>query len=140
MTDLPLPEPTEDAAPFWEFCRNHDLRVQRCTHCRQLRHPPQPMCPGCGAMEHDWAPVSGRGGVYSFVVSWQAVHSALHGRTPFATVLVRLEEGPLLVSNLVDCLPEAIAIGMPVAVVFDDVTEAVSLPKFRRLEEVPQAP
>lgn len=137
MSDLPLPEPTEDAAPFWEFCRNHELRLQRCTHCRQLRHPPQPMCPRCGAMEHDWAPVSGRGAVYSFVVSWQAVHPALHGRTPFATVLVRLEEGPLLVSNLVDCRPEEIALGMPVAVVFDDVTEAVSLPKFRLLDDAP---
>jgi uncharacterized protein len=132
MAELPLPVPSEENRPFWDYLVQGELRVQRCAACGALRHPPRPMCARCRSFEYDWAPVSGRGEVYSYVVTHQPIHPALVDRVPFATVLVALEEGPRLVSNLVDVAPEEIAIGMPVQVVFHAAGEGITLPLFRR--------
>lgn len=126
---LPMPEP--DSQPFWDALREGELRIQRCTRCGELRHPPQPMCPRCNDFEHEWALMSGRGSLYSYVVSHQAVHASLRERTPFATVLVELDEGPRMVSNLVGVSPGEIEIGMAVEVVFHAVSEEIVLPLFR---------
>jgi uncharacterized OB-fold protein len=129
---LPLPQPNDDTQPFWDYCRAGELRLQRCSACGEWRHPPRPLCPRCRSFEIEWAPVSGRGQVYSYVVTHQAVHPALTDLVPHAVVLVALEEGPLLTSNLVDCPPDEIAVDMAVVVTFEAVSESVTLPKFRR--------
>jgi hypothetical protein len=90
------------------------------------------MCGDCGSMERAWKAVSGRGSVYSYVVTHQAVHPAYQGFTPHATVLVALEEGPRMTSNLVGVAPDEIEIGMPVQVVFEAISDEVTLPLFRR--------
>lgn len=128
---LPVPEP--DSQPFWDALRAGELRIQRCTACGELRHPPQPMCPRCNDFEHEWALMSGRGSVYSYVVSHQAVHASLRERTPFVTVLVELDEGPRMVTNLVDVPPDEVEIGMAVEVVFHEVDTEIVLPLFRRV-------
>ena len=84
-------------------------------------------------MAFDWAEMSGKGVVYSYVVTHQAVHPALVGHTPLATVEVELAEGPHVTSNLVDVPPEAVTIGTPVEVVFEEVRAGVVLPLFRRI-------
>lgn len=133
MADLPLPAPTEETAPFWDGCREGELRIQRCAGCGAYRHPPRPMCRRCGSQEREWVPASGRGTVYSYVVAHQAVHPALEGRVPHAVVLVELEEGVLMTTNVVDCPPDEIEIGMPVAVTFERINDEITLPKFRRV-------
>ena len=90
------------------------------------------MCGACQSTDFGWQPSSGRGTVYSYVVTHQAVHPALVGHTPLATVEVELDEGPRLVSNLVDVPPESVQIGMKVEVVFQDAGDGVVLPLFRR--------
>jgi uncharacterized OB-fold protein len=132
MAELPLPVPSEDNQPFWDYLNQGELRIQRCTNCGLLRHTPRPMCPRCHAFEHDWAPMSGRGSVYSYNVTRQPIHPALVDRVPFATVLVELEEGPRLTSNLVDVAPDAIEIGMPVELVFQRASDEITLPLFKR--------
>ena len=127
---LPVPEP--DNHPFWDALLSEELRIQRCTACGELRHPPQPMCPRCNDFEHEWALMSGRGSVFSYVVSHQAVHPSLRERTPFVTVLVELDEGPRMVSNLVDVSPDEVEIGMAVEVVFHRLDAEIVLPLFRR--------
>ena len=127
---LPVPEP--DNQPYWDALRAGQLRIQRCTACDTLRHAPQPQCPKCRSTEHEWALMSGRGAVYSYVVTHQPTNPAFRDRTPFATVLVELEEGPRLYSNLTDVPPDEITIGLPVEVVFHPVTDAITLPLFRR--------
>ena len=133
MADLPLPVPDEATAPFWDYCRAGELRIQRCVQCGVFRHPPQPMCRDCGSMEQEWAAVSGRGAVFSYIVTHQPIHPALVDLVPHAVVLVELEEGVRLTSNVVDCAPDEIEIGMPVAVTFEQVNEQITLPKFRRV-------
>jgi len=75
----------------------------------------------------------GRGTVYTFTITRQPVSRAFDGRLPWAVVEVELEEGVHLISNLVDCDPEEIEIGMAVEVVFEEVNDEITLPKFRKL-------
>ncbi len=129
---LPLPEPSEEAMPFFEALKEEELRVPKCAKCGRLSYPPRAMCPDCQSFDFEWAPVSGRGTIYSYVVTHQAIHPALVGHTPLATVEVELEEGPRITSNLVDVPPDAIEIGMAVEVVFEKINDEVTLPLFRR--------
>jgi len=137
MAELPLPVPSEDNQPFWDSLRAGELRIQRCARCGTLRHPPRPMCARCHAFEVEWAPMSGRGTVYSYIVTHQPIHPALVDRVPFATVLVELEEGPRITSNLVDVPPAEVAIGLGVQVVFERASDEITLPLFRRAGAAP---
>ena len=130
MGTLPLPIPNEDTLPFWEYCRAGDLRVQRCLNCSTLRHPPRPTCARCGSFDFDWHRLSGRGKIYSYAVSHQAIHPALQDLLPHTIVRVALEEGITVTSNLVE-VPASIEIGAPVEVEFERVNDEITLPKVR---------
>lgn len=132
----PLPQPDDASAPYWEAARRHELRVQRCAACGELRFPPQPMCDGCNSFEVEWVALSGRGTLFSFTIVHPPVLPAFQQRAPFAIVLVELAEDARLriVGNLLDCPLERIRIGLPVAVTFEDVTESVTLPQWRPAE------
>src|SRR5437762_1553030 len=64
----PLPVPDDVTRPYWEAAKRHELRVQRCVQCRELQHPPQAACEQCGGTSFDWALLSGRAFVYTFVI------------------------------------------------------------------------
>jgi uncharacterized OB-fold protein len=131
----PLPRVTGENRPFWEAARRHQLALQRCADCGRFRYPPGPVCPECLSEDAAWVPVSGRGTVSTFVVFHKRYFPAFAADIPYNVVQVQLEEGPRLTANLVDVPNEQIAVGLPVEVVFDDVTREVSLPRFRRREE-----
>ncbi|MDY6907448.1 MAG: Zn-ribbon domain-containing OB-fold protein [Chloroflexota bacterium] len=128
----PLPMVTPDTREFWEGCKRHELVIQRCRDCGALRHYPRPMCPACGSWDAEWVRVSGRGKVYTWTVAVQPFHPGFLDEMPYASVTVELDEGVRMVSNVVDVPPEELYIGMPVEVVFEDVTEEITLPKFKR--------
>lgn len=130
----PLPKINADNEAFWEGCRQHEIRIQKCGACGNLRWPPAFLCPHCLSQETDWIRSSGRGTVYSYAVYRVAFDPAFKEDLPYVVALVALEEGPHLVSNIVGCDPSAVYCDMPVQVAWDDVTETVSLPKFRPLE------
>jgi uncharacterized OB-fold protein len=130
MASLPLPQPDEVSAPFWEYCREGELRAQRCGACGQLRHPPRPTCPSCGSTEVEWQLLTGRGKVFTYGVSHQAIHPALEGRVPFTTLVIELDEGLRFTSNLVEGSPP-VEIGTSVEVVFERQNEEITLPRFR---------
>ncbi len=128
----PIPVPTlhPDNEGFWQGVKRQELVLQQCKECGNWLHPPRPMCPKCRSLETEWVPSAGKGTIYSWVVYQEAPHPGF--KAPYAVVLVELEEGVRLISNLVDVTPEEVSIGMPVEVVFDQVTEEVVLPKFRK--------
>lgn len=109
--------------PFWDACRAGELRLQRCAGCGHLRYPVSIVCPRCLSTEAEWERVSGDGEVYSFAVFRHQYKS--DWPVPYTVALVRLEEGPTLISNVVGIEPEAVRIGLPVTVVFED-----AVPKF----------
>lgn len=129
----PLPAMQGLAGEFYNFCKQHELRFQRCANCGTWRHVPREMCAACGAFEWEWARSSGRGTVYTWTVAVRPMHPAFQADVPYAPVVVEMEEGVRLLSTVVDCAPDDLAIGMPVEVVFDDVTAEVTLPRFKVL-------
>ena len=126
----PLPEITHDNRPFWEACRRHELSLQRCADCGHIRLP-SPICPQCLSMDSVWARVSGRGRLYTWTTIYQRYHPGFAGETPYSVAMVELEEGPRLITSIVGCGNEDLRIGMELAVVFEDVTPEVTLPRFR---------
>lgn len=127
----PLPQITPEMKPFWDAARRRQLVVQRCSGCGALRFPARDLCSRCLSREADWVPVSGRGTVFSFAVMHQVYHPGFANEVPYAVVVVEIPEGARILSNLVDCPVGDITIGMPVEVVFEDVSPDVTLPKFR---------
>lgn len=125
----PRPAITHDTRFWFEGAKDGKLLIQRCATCAELRHPPRPMCPYCRSLEWDAIESSGRGTVYSFVVTHHPQVPAFD--YPLPIVLVELEEGTRLVSNLVDVDPERIEIGTAVEVTFVRFDDDLTLPQFR---------
>jgi uncharacterized protein len=133
----PLPQISAEMAPFFDAARRHQLVVQRCDGCGQPRFPARDQCSACLSRDSRWVPVSGRGTVFSYAVMHQVYHPGFASEVPYAVVVVELDEGARLVSNLAGCPPGDIRVGLPVVVTFDDVTPDVTLPKFRPVETAP---
>lgn len=131
MADFPTPVPTQDTEPFWNGLREGKLLLQQCPRCGTFRYPPKPMCPQCNSFESQWIPASGKGEIYSYTVTHQALHPSLVDRIPHVVILVELEEGVRMTSNVIECELSQLRVGMPVAVVFEKMNEEVTLPKFR---------
>jgi uncharacterized OB-fold protein len=129
--EKPLPVINEDNAVYWEYCRKHELRMQKCSHCGHIRFPASILCPECHSMDSEWTKLSGKGKVYSYIIYRLAYHPSYKDDIPYTVGIIHLDEGPRLESNITGCQPEDIQIDMPVQVYFDDVTEDISLPKFR---------
>jgi uncharacterized OB-fold protein len=127
----PLPEVTPQMAPFWEAARRHELVVQRCGGCGAYRFPARDLCSRCLSRDAAWTRVSGRGVIFSVAVMHQVYHPGFADDVPYAVVVVELEEGARLLSNVVGLAPSEVRIGMPVEVVFESVSADVTLPKFR---------
>jgi uncharacterized protein len=129
---LPLPRMRGVAADFYRFCKQHELRFQRCTECGAWRHIPRDMCAKCGSFKWEWARSSGRGKVFSWTTATQPMMPQFADQVPYSPVIVELDEGVRMVTWLTGVKPEELKLGMLVEVAFDDVTPDVSLPKFRR--------
>jgi hypothetical protein len=128
--ERPLPKPTPETRHFWEGTRARELRLQRCENCATVYFPPRPFCPGCGSREVSVFVASGRATLDSYVISHRP-HPAFE--PPYAIALVKLEEGPRLMTNIVDCAqtPEALQLDMPLEVTFVEQSAEITLPLFR---------
>jgi len=125
----PLPKIDPLNGPFWDHAREGRLAVQVCNVCKDAHFPPSPVCPNCLSEDQAWQPVSGRGTLESWIEFHRAYWDGFKDDLPYSVCLVRLAEGPLLVSNLVGDAAKA-KLGAAVNVVFEQATEEVTLPKF----------
>lgn len=125
----PLPTPNADSKPFWEACEAGSLQVQRCTGCERFQFPPRGFCTDCRSTALDWVTVSGRARIASFSVVHRAPIPALKEDTPYVLALVDLEEGPRLMTNIIECDPASVHIDQKVRFVFRHVSpDAPRLP------------
>jgi uncharacterized OB-fold protein len=129
----PLPLLEGFANDFYAWCKQRELRFQRCSHCGTWRHVPREMCAACGSWQWEWKRSTGHGTVFTWTTIARALHPAFQTDTPYAPVVIDMDEGVRLLSQMVDCPPDQLRIGMPVEVVFEDVTPEITLPKFRRI-------
>lgn len=129
----PLPKINSDNKPFWEGCHLHELRFQQCSDCGYVRWPPAIICPECHSLESKWLISDGIGKVYTFVVYHIPYSQGFIADLPYVVAVVELNEGPHLLTNIVGCHLEDITCDMPVQITWEDVTDEVSLPKFKPL-------
>jgi uncharacterized OB-fold protein len=126
----PIPRPAPESAPYWEAAKQHKFQVPHCNACGQYWFPPSASCPHCLSTDFAFTEVSGRGKVFSFVTFHRVYHPAFEQEVPYVVALVELEEGPRLLTNIVGVPVDKVVCDMPVKVVFDDVGDGVSVPKF----------
>jgi len=128
---LPLPPRIGLAGEFYDFCKRHELRFQRCAGCGSWRHIPRHLCAECGSAAWEWGQSSGRGKIFSWTTIVQPALPQFAEFVPYSATIIEMEEGVRLVSWVVDCPPDALRLDQEVEVSFDDVTDEVTLPKFR---------
>ena len=128
----PVPKPTPETKPFWDAARQHILRIQHCRDCAQHYFYPRPLCPHCLSRNVEWVDCSGRGRLHTFVINYRPPRN-FPQQQPFILGIVELDEGARMLSNIVgiDADPQLLRCDMPVEVVFEEITEAITLPKFR---------
>ena len=127
----PIPVPDEATRPFFEGAKRHELMLQRCTACGMTMWPVKPRCINCFSPKIEWAQASGRGTLYTFTLMHQVYDPGFADEIPYNVSVVELEEGVRFTTNVVDCPNAELRIGMPLEVTFEDITDEISLPKFR---------
>lgn len=132
VAERPLPLVTPLTEPFWTAARERRLVLQRCLQCGKFRFPPEIGCFYCGSLAAEWTPVSGRATLYSWTIAHPPLLPYFQQRAPWPVVAVSLEEGPRMVSNIIDIPPEEYQFGLPLEADFQDVAPDVTLVVFRR--------
>ena len=133
MAERALPVPTPETQHYWDGAKEGELRLQRCDACTKAYFPPRPFCPECGSREVSVFKASGKATLHSYVIN----HMKAPGfEPPYTVAVVELEEGPRLMSNILDCpaTPEALVLDMPLEVTFEKVTDDITLPQFKPAE------
>lgn len=114
--------------PMWDSIAREKWELQKCKACGTFRYPPSPICAECHSMEYDWVPVAGTG----TILSWTIFHKKYFDDfpPPYNTVAVRLDEGPIIVSNLVGPEPEGDWIDRRVEICYAP-HEGITVPKVK---------
>ena len=115
---------------FWRAASENRLEIQRCSNCGRWQYPPVERCPQCGSAKLSWLPASGKGVVHTFTIFHMLYDKSFKNDLPYNVAVVALEEGPQMLTNLIDIDNDAIEIGLPVEVTFID-RDGVNLPQFR---------
>ena len=128
---IPAPTPQPEWDYYWEKTKQHELWLMRCKDCNQAYFYPRPICPSCFSRNTEWFQSSGKGTVYTFAIVHRAPTTAF--TAPYVVAYIELEDGVRLPTNLIDVEPdpEHVKIGMACEVVYEDISDTISLPKFR---------
>ena len=131
MTFLPVRSPhrTLETAAFWDGCAEGRFVLPRCDECGELIWYPRLSCPFCGSHSVTQTEVSGRGTLYSFTVVRRG-SGPFRDAAPYVLAMVQLDEGPTMMTNLVDVDPESVTVGQPVHVVFERTDDGEAIPRF----------
>ena len=132
----PIPKPTPETANFWQAAKQGVLLIQHCRDCGRNYFYPRPLCPNCLSRAVEWIEASGRGVLHTFVINHRPARG-FPAKGPYVIGIVELAEGPRMMSNIVgvDPDPKKLRCDMPVEVVFEQITEEITLPKFRLVEQ-----
>jgi uncharacterized protein len=123
------PRRTLETAAFWDGCAEGRLVLPRCDECGELIWYPRLSCPFCGSHSVTQTDVSGRGTVYTFTIVRRGA-GAFRDAAPYVLAMIQLEEGPTMMTNVVDVDPESVTVGQPVHVVFERTEEDQAIPRF----------
>ncbi|MFV1971307.1 MAG: Zn-ribbon domain-containing OB-fold protein [Acidimicrobiia bacterium] len=124
----PIPGIVPATAPYWEAAQENRFVLPRCRECGRFHHHPRSWCPHCWSTDLDWEEASGRATVVTFSVVHQPPSPAFD--VPYVLAVVELEEGPTMMTNIVDVAADEVRIGMEVVVTFEPRGD-LALPQFR---------
>jgi uncharacterized OB-fold protein len=127
--DIPRPYPSLLSRPYWEGCQRGELLFQRCADCGGVTHTPALICAHCTSRALSWEASKGTGAVYSWTTVWRPQTPAFV--VPYTAVIVDMDEGWQILSNLIGCEHDAVEIGTRVRVEFHPLDENITLPYFR---------
>ena len=132
QSSLPTPTPSvnTDTKEFWAATLEGRLLIRRCNACGEAIWYPRPICPFCHSQDTVWEESAGRGRIYSFTVV-RRPGGAYAGADPYVLAYVELDEGPRMMTNIVDCDQSLLAVDQPVEVVFHKTDQEMALPRFR---------
>ena len=124
-----VPYPSTLSQPYWDGCARRELLFQRCGVCGQATHTPAYLCSNCTSQDLTWEASAGTGAIYSWTTVWRPQIPAFE--VPYTAIIVDMEEGWQILSNLIGCEVDAVEIGMPVEVEFHEIQGGATLPYFR---------
>ena len=127
----PIPVADEASQAFFDGANEGKLMLVQCSQCGTHRLPGRERCLDCWSTESGWAEASGKGKLYTWGIMHQQYHPAFADETPYNYALVELDEGPRLVTNIVDCELDEMKTDMPVVAVFDRVSDEATLIRFK---------
>ena len=129
----PVPVPQVESDFYWEKCKEHELWLRYDNDAQQAYFYPRDISPITFSRNTTWIQASGKATLYTYAIVHRPFHPGFVGDVPFVTAMVELEEGPIMPTNIVmdDPTPEKLQIGMALEVVFEDITDDISLPKFQ---------
>ncbi|MGE3273084.1 MAG: Zn-ribbon domain-containing OB-fold protein [Chloroflexota bacterium] len=129
----PIPVVQPEVKVFWDATAEGKLLLPKCTECQTLIWFPRPFCPSCGSLSVEWIEASGKGTIYTYTVNRRGAGDLIEYREPVPYVLayVELEEGPRIMTNIVDCDVDSVKIGQAVEAIFHDTGEGTALVRFR---------
>ena len=128
------PHPTDISKPFWDGCRKRRLLMQKCEDCGNITFYPVYICPSCTSRNLVWTELSGRGRVHSVTIVHRPAAPVFAPATPYAVALIEVDEGPVMMSNIVGPNALKARIDDRVEVVFEDIDD-ITLPRFRLVSE-----
>ncbi len=131
MSNLPISTPrvNSETKPFWDATAEGRLVLPRCNACGFVIWYPRTRCPDCHSTDVSWIDASGGGTIYSFSITRKG-QGHYRDVTPYVLAYVELDEGPRVMTNIVDCDPETLAVGQRVRVVWDDTGQGSALYRF----------
>ena len=127
----PIPVADEASQRFFDGANEDKLMLVKCSQCGTHRLPGRERCLDCWSTESEWAEASGNGKLYTYGIMHQKYHPAFADETTYNYSIVELDEGPRLVTNIVDCEQDDMKTDMPVEAVFDHVSDEATLIRFR---------
>ena len=130
----PLPQPISnaDSQAYWSAARERRLVIRRCMTCNAYHFMPRHLCPTCWSDQLEWVDSKGTGTVHSFTIIRRASAAAFSSLVPYVLVLIDLDEGPRMMTNLLGDDSLSVAIGDPVKVAFEDRGDGSLIPQFCR--------
>jgi uncharacterized OB-fold protein len=130
----PLPSPiTPEAQPYWDGLKENKLMLPKCDDCGKPFFYPRVLCPNCHSRNISWMQASGRGKLYSFQIAHRSLNRAFKVELPCVMAMIELEEGPRVLSNLINIEPDpnVVKCDMPVEVVFEKQNDDITLALFQ---------
>ena len=132
MPKRPIPQATPETAEYWDGARRGELRIQRCQSCGKAYFFPRPFCPNCSSKDVVWFTASGKGKLYSYVISHRPAYG-FDDIAPYVIAVVELDEGPRMMTNIVgvEATPENLPIDLPVEVTWERLSDEITIPLFK---------